>query len=59
MKCAQTGKQYTVKVKALSREDGEALRESNFVKGASLMLEHKGKSYPVRFVSYAGKSACV
>lgn len=53
VKCAQTGKQLTVKVKDLAREDGEAFRESDFTNGASLMLERKGKSYPVRFLSHA------
>jgi hypothetical protein len=59
VKCAQTGKQLTVKVKDLAREDGEAFRESDFTNGASLMLERKGKSYPVRFLSHAGKFVCL
>ena len=44
MKCTQTGKQLTVKVKDLSRRDGERFQESNYVNGASLMLDYK---YPV------------
>lgn len=56
VKCTQTGKQYTVKVKDLSREDGEAFQKSNFVTGASLMLDRK---YPVWFLSQAGKCVCL
>ena len=41
----------TVKVRDLSMEDGSV---TNFAVGSHLLLEHRGKSYPVEFVSFAG-----
>ena len=58
MKCSQTGKVLSVKVRDLSREDGESFQESDFTRGANLILEYKGKLYPVRFLTYAGMCVC-
>lgn len=55
MKCAQQGKRLIVKMKDLSTETMEPLRKADFKKGASLLAEYKGKSYPVLFESFAGK----
>ena len=49
MKCSQTGKLHQVKIKDLSREDCEPLTKEDLVKGSELMLEIKGKIYPVQF----------
>ena len=54
MRCSQTGKQHTVKVKELSREDSMPLTEKDLTKGAHLMLEFKGKPYPVTFSQFKG-----
>ena len=49
VKCSQTGKLHQVKIKDLSREDCEPLTKEDLVKGSELMLEIKGKIYPVQF----------
>lgn len=50
-KCQQTGRRVTVKVKDLSAEDGKL---PELVEGRELLADVKGKSYPVKFVGYAG-----
>ena len=57
VKCAQLGKKLVVKMKDLTTETSDPLRKTNLKKGASLLAEYKGKSYPVLFESFAGKCA--
>ena len=52
MKCSQTGKLHTVKLRDLSREDREPLAKSDLVKGSDLMVEMKGKLYPVKIAQF-------
>ena len=54
VKCCQTGKKLTVKVKDLSREDSQSLTVHDLTNGASLILNHKEKFYPVQFLEYKG-----
>ncbi len=54
MECAQTGKQHAVKVRDLSREDCGPLTKRDTIKGARLMLDCKGKTYPVTFLQFKG-----
>lgn len=54
VKCSQTSKLHNTKLKDLSREDGEPLSKTDLKKGSKLILEIKGKSYPVQFM-YKGK----
>ena len=56
VQCCQTGKKLNVRVKDVTTEDCQSLTESDFVSGANLILNHKGKSYPVQFVEFKGKS---
>ena len=56
MKCSQTGKLHQVKLKDLSREDCEPLTKEDLVKGSELMVEMKGKVYPVQFLQMKEKS---
>ena len=55
VKCAQQGKRLIVKMKDLSTGTLDPLRKTDLKKGASLLAEYKGKSYPVLFESFAGK----
>ena len=52
MKCSQTGKLHTVKLRDLSREDCEPLTKSDLTKGSDLMMKMKGKLYPVKFAQF-------
>ena len=54
VRCSQTGKQHAVKVGDLSKEDCSPLNEKDLTKGSSLMLDYKGKPYPVTFVQFKG-----
>ena len=54
LKCSQNGKLLTAQVKDISREDSLPLSASDLMPGASLLVEHKGKFYPVQFVRYKG-----
>lgn len=56
VKCSQTGKLHQVKLKDLSWEDCESLTKEDLVKGSELMVEMKGKIYPVQFVQFKYKS---
>lgn len=58
VKCAQLGKKLVVKMKDLTSETSDPLRKTDLKKGASLLAEYKGKSYPVLFESFAGKYLC-
>lgn len=51
VKCQQTGKKLTVKVKDLSCEDGSV---PVLVEGAEVLAEVKGKPYPVKFIEFQG-----
>ena len=50
----QNGKVHTAQVKDISKEDGSPLSSVDFKPGASLLVEHKGKFYPVEFVQFKG-----
>ena len=54
VRCAQTGKQHFAKVKDLSREDCSPLTKKDLTRGTNLMLDYKGKSYPVTFIQFKG-----
>ena len=54
LKCSQNGKVLTAQVKDISKEDGSPLSSVDFKPGASLLVEHKGKFYPVEFVRFKG-----
>lgn len=54
MKCSQTGKYYTIKVKNLTRVNGDSLTTEDFKKGTNLIMEYKGKPYPAEYVRDAG-----
>ena len=56
MVCPQTGKTHTVKIGKLSREDGDPLTDNDLFKGSLLILDYKGKSYPVEFKEFVGKT---
>lgn len=55
VQCSQMGKQHTVKVKDLSREDNLPLSHDDLEPKMSLILQYKGKPWPVSFVKYKGK----
>ena len=57
VKCAQTSKMHCVKLKDLSREDCRSLTKKDLRKGASLIVEMKGKCYPVQFVHFKDKNS--
>ena len=59
MQCSQTGKQHCVKLCNLSREDLEPLTRGDLIKGVSLIMDYKGKPYPVQFFSYKGLHTCI
>ena len=44
----------SAEVKDLSREDYLPLSAEDFKQGAQLLVEHKGKFYPVEFISFKG-----
>ena len=52
MLCPQSGKNHTVKIGKLSREDGDPLTNDDLFKGSVLILDYKGKSYPVEFMEF-------
>lgn len=54
VKCAQSGGLERAKVAELSNIDGNSVKESQLVAGASLLLDVNGKSYPVTFMCYEG-----
>ena len=54
VKCAQQGKRLVVKMKDLTLETFEPLKKNDLRKGASLMADYKGKTYPVIFEAFAG-----
>ena len=54
VRCAQLGKCIPAKVLELSTPEGGPLKLTGLVAGASLMLDVKGKSYPVTFVCDEG-----
>ena len=58
MKCSQTGKQISAKVRDLSTEleDGSP---PTLKPGNSMLLDLKGKTYPVEFVSDVSISMCM
>lgn len=54
VRCSQTGKQHLVKVRDLFNEDCSLLTEEDLTRGSSLMLDYKGKTYPVTFIQFKG-----
>ena len=56
VKCNQNGKESFVKTKDLSTEGNRPLSKGDLVKGSQLLLNFKGKSYPVTFISFKGLS---
>ena len=54
VKCAQDGKSMVVQVHELSTFEGYPALPHELFRGASLLLEVKGKSYPVVFLDYQG-----
>ena len=52
VKCSQTGKSHTVKLRDLSREDCEPLTTRDCARGSDLMVDIKGKVYPVKFIQF-------
>ena len=52
VKCAQTSKLHSVKIKDLSRGDCEPLTKKDLTKGSNLIIEMKGKLYPVKFMHF-------
>lgn len=58
VQCSQTGKQHTVKVKTLSKENGDPIASGDLTKGNTLLMDFKGKPYPAQFVKFAGSLAC-
>ncbi len=55
VQCSQTGKQHNVKVKDLSRDDLEPLISEDLVVNKPLILQYKGKPWPVTFLRYKRK----
>ena len=55
MQCCQTGKEHIVKIKDLSKEDAGPLIPQDFISGSTLVLNFKGKLYPVKFLKFKGK----
>ena len=55
VKCSQTSKLHSVKLRDLSREDLEPVTIKYLSKGAKLMLDLKGKTYPVQFMHFKGE----
>lgn len=53
--CAQFGTRIPVRVCDLSNEEGNPLNERELVAGASLLLDVKGKSFPVTFIGSEGE----
>ena len=49
VRCSQTGKQHNVKFRTLQKDSGDPITEDNLKKGSSLVMEFKGKPYPVEF----------
>lgn len=54
VKCNQNGKESVVKTKDLSNHNNGPLSKGDLTKGSQLLLNYKGKSYPVTFVSLKG-----
>ena len=54
VRCAQLGTCIPAKVFELSTPEGDPLTLTGLVAGASLLLDVKGKSYPVTFVCNEG-----
>ena len=53
VKCAQQRKRL-VKIEDVVSENFESLKKNDLQKGASLMADYKGKTYPVIFEAFAG-----
>ena len=47
VKCNQSGKEYTVKVGALSRADLDEITPEDLTRGSQLLIDYGKKSYPV------------
>ena len=58
VRCAQLGKTITAKFCELSTLEGDPLLHRELVAGASLLLDVKGKSYPVTFIGNEGVVNC-
>lgn len=58
VKCCQTNKKHKAKLSDLQREDGEQLTVEYLTKGSNLMLQIRGKHYPVQFMNFQGKNYC-
>ncbi len=54
VRCAQSGMYILAKVCDLSNPEGDPLSKHQLVAGASLLVDEKGKSYPVTFISNEG-----
>ena len=54
VRCEQFGKCIPAKVCELSNSDGDPVSKHELVAGASLLLDVKGKSYPVSFIGNEG-----
>lgn len=53
VKCAQSGNCIATEVSHLCLSDGQPIRQdSDLYRGASLLLDDKGKSYPVVFLTF-------
>lgn len=54
VQCCQTNRRHVVKIKDLSREDGDTLTMVDFKVGNTLMMMYRGKPYPVKFIEFKG-----
>lgn len=54
MKCAQDGKSIIAQVHELATFEGCPAMPHELFRGASLLLDVKGKAYPVVFIDYQG-----
>ncbi len=55
VKCSQTGEQHVVKLKELSKGDGQPIMDDDLHEGSSLLIEEDHKFYPVEFVKFNGQ----
>ena len=54
MKCSQTNKKYTIKVKDLTTETSDPLTDRDLTKNTKLVMTYRGKPYPVQFLQFKG-----
>ena len=53
VQCSQTGRKHQVKLRDLTKEDGE-ISSADFVRGSAMIMNFKGKPYPVKFLQFKG-----